>query len=411
MASLGLSPSGPWSVCRAEGCGAAVASPDGRCLVHLEDEKLRLVLADSGPSRPLDGRGAVIDSRQLGRMLALAPTDKENRPFLKSALFDGATFLGPVRFSGVAFVDDVSFDGAAFHGPTSFDDAVFASHARFSRATFEGPAAFPRSRFNSHAWFAGASFGGNVDFEDAKFAGPAWFDSTAFAADVLFHRASFAGDTAFDKATFGCHTAFVETAFQRDVSLDTAAFNHPPRYDGARFKGVKGAPKGATTQAEWAGAPLASWSSRAAAALHDLAIPAGLVAGALLLPFALDRLNYHNLRPALLVLAVVASVALMARNLVIQGHSGQSRGKQRMGLCLVRQSDGLPVGPAASLLRYGLHLVDTVPFFAGWLSPIWNAKRQTFADQLTATVVVRQKGWAGAVPTREVGALPSRGFG
>lgn len=117
-----------------------------------------------------------------------------------------------------------------------------------------------------------------------------------------------------------------------------------------------------------------------------------------MLSAVLPRLNYFGSRPYLLALALAGAVAYTVRNLINQGYTGQTVGKQRMGLTLVRKNDGLPVGARTSLVRYALHAVDTVPGFAGWLLPLWNPTRQTFADQLATTVVACQRGWAGAAP-------------
>jgi hypothetical protein len=35
-----------------------------------------------------------------------------------------------------------------------------------------------------------------------------------------------------------------------------------------------------------------------------------------------------------------------------------------------------------------VHLLDSLPCYIGFLWPLWDAKRQTFADKILSTVVV-----------------------
>ena len=398
-----------WPTCREVRCGAAAADSEGRCLAHVDDETLRRLLAQASPGLPLDARGLAVSPPLLDRILGLAPKDAENRAVLRSARFGGATFSGTARFAGVSFVHDVSFDQTAFRGDTSFDGAGFGGHARFAGSTFDGKAGFADARFGSHAWFSGTAFGRDADFDGARFEGPAWFGAATFAADARFQRTSFGGDAFFDHVGFGCHVAFAEGLFERDISLDGATFNHPARYDGARFKGPGGAPVGAVGKAAWSGAPMAPWPKRAAAALVDHAVLAGLLVAAVLVRPLLDRLSYTTPVWALLAVALVVGMVVVVRNLITQGYTGQTPGKRRMGLCVVRQRDGMPIKPATSVIRYFLHVVDTVPFLLGWLAPLWTPARQTFADRLTACVVVEQEGWVHAAPVRPP-VLPAAGF-
>jgi uncharacterized RDD family membrane protein YckC len=84
---------------------------------------------------------------------------------------------------------------------------------------------------------------------------------------------------------------------------------------------------------------------------------------------------------------------------ILQGRSGQSWGKQVMNTRLVRADDGLVVGGAVALLRDLAHLLDALPcilFPIGFLWPIWDSRRQTFADKIMNTVVVMRRRPASA---------------
>jgi len=69
------------------------------------------------------------------------------------------------------------------------------------------------------------------------------------------------------------------------------------------------------------------------------------------------------------------------------GKTGQSFGKRVMGLKLVREADGQPIGVGMAFLRDLAHVVDGVICYVGYLFPLWDAKRQTLSDKIVSTVV------------------------
>jgi uncharacterized RDD family membrane protein YckC len=69
-----------------------------------------------------------------------------------------------------------------------------------------------------------------------------------------------------------------------------------------------------------------------------------------------------------------------------QGTTGSSIGKSVLKFKVVSENTGQPLGFGLSVLRQITHVVDAVPFFAGYLLPLWTAKRQTLADKIMATV-------------------------
>lgn len=90
-----------------------------------------------------------------------------------------------------------------------------------------------------------------------------------------------------------------------------------------------------------------------------------------------------------LVLTLV-SVGLFVWNVCLrQGRRGSTLGKQLLGLRLVRESDGRPVGPGLAFVRATCHFFDVLACFAGYFWPLWDEKRQTFADKIVSTLVMR----------------------
>ncbi|MGI3783463.1 MAG: RDD family protein, partial [Janthinobacterium lividum] len=72
----------------------------------------------------------------------------------------------------------------------------------------------------------------------------------------------------------------------------------------------------------------------------------------------------------------------------LAGRTGQSYGKRVMKIWLVGRSTGRPIGPFDAFLRGLLHILDAYGY-VGYLWPLWDDERQTLADKLAQTVVVR----------------------
>jgi uncharacterized RDD family membrane protein YckC len=69
-----------------------------------------------------------------------------------------------------------------------------------------------------------------------------------------------------------------------------------------------------------------------------------------------------------------------------QGTTGSSIGKSLLKFQVVSENTGKPIGFGMSTLRAIAHVVDAVIFCVGYLFPLWDAKRQTLADKMMATV-------------------------
>ena len=58
-----------------------------------------------------------------------------------------------------------------------------------------------------------------------------------------------------------------------------------------------------------------------------------------------------------------------------------------MGIKLVEERTGQPIGAGMCFVRDLAHILDGF-FYLGYLWPLWDNKRQTFADKILTTVVV-----------------------
>ena len=155
--------------------------------------------------------------------------------------------------------------------------------------------------------------------------------------------------------------------------------------------------------------PLAPWGTRVAAWLLDgllslvglvfyaVGIPM-IVAGAPHDSFDTTTGTYESTGPAntglmvlgfvLVGLGVVTIIAIQLWNRVFRmGRTGQSVGKKVMGIRLVEEYSGQPMGAGMCFVREIAHTLDQF-FYLGYLWPLWDAKRQTFADKILSTVVV-----------------------
>ncbi|CAM2979259.1 hypothetical protein BST27_03680 [Mycobacterium intermedium] len=77
---------------------------------------------------------------------------------------------------------------------------------------------------------------------------------------------------------------------------------------------------------------------------------------------------------------------ILVNRLLLPSITGWSLGRALTGIA-VTESDGTRPGPWWLLLRDLAHLLDTLPVFIGWLWPLWDSSRRTFADMLTHTEV------------------------
>lgn len=76
----------------------------------------------------------------------------------------------------------------------------------------------------------------------------------------------------------------------------------------------------------------------------------------------------------------------------LQGTTGRSLGRRVANTRLVGLGTGEPVGFGRAVARQVCHLVE---FGIGYLWPLWDAKRQTFADKIFETVVVHGEDRSG----------------
>jgi uncharacterized RDD family membrane protein YckC len=140
------------------------------------------------------------------------------------------------------------------------------------------------------------------------------------------------------------------------------------------------------------GRTLANWPQRVGAYLIDYLIAA--------IPAFLAVVLFSGTEPGetpsagaglIAFLLYLVSLGIWIYNrAIMMGRTGQSWGKQVLNLRLVRMADGQPMGGGMCFLRDLAHIIDAIPCYIGFLFPIWDARRQTFADKIVSTVVLSE---------------------
>lgn len=128
----------------------------------------------------------------------------------------------------------------------------------------------------------------------------------------------------------------------------------------------------------------AGWRGRAAALAIDVIPGTAVLAAVAILGLAVPLFS----RWWWVCMSVgAAAFALTAANrILLPALTGWSLGRAVLGIA-VRRRDANPVGPGPLLLRELAHLLDTGSVGVGWLWPLWDRRRRTFADLLLGTEV------------------------
>lgn len=92
---------------------------------------------------------------------------------------------------------------------------------------------------------------------------------------------------------------------------------------------------------------------------------------------------------ALMLLAALIAFAGNVFLIYREGTTGQTPGKKMLGIRLLSETTGQPLGFGTAFLRRICHVADGFPCYVGFLWPLWDAKRQTFADKIVKSIVVR----------------------
>ncbi|WP_101255149.1 RDD family protein [Streptomyces barkulensis] len=158
--------------------------------------------------------------------------------------------------------------------------------------------------------------------------------------------------------------------------------------------------------------PYAGWGARVGATLLD-----GLIIG--LIPGILISIGYAQFLGAIIdaadscpigdticaqnaadvpgsawpLIAVGALLSLAGQLWLVhqEGRTGQTPGKKALKISVLREADGQPLGFGMAFVRKLAHFLDGAACYIGYLWPLWDDKKQTFADKVIKSVVVKRQ--------------------
>jgi uncharacterized RDD family membrane protein YckC len=90
-------------------------------------------------------------------------------------------------------------------------------------------------------------------------------------------------------------------------------------------------------------------------------------------------------------IGLLGMIGVFVWQVIQEGRTGQTLGKKAVGTRTVRESDGQPLGGGMAFVRQLAHVLDSLPCYLGYLWPAWDAKRQTFADKVCSSIVIRSR--------------------
>jgi uncharacterized RDD family membrane protein YckC len=157
--------------------------------------------------------------------------------------------------------------------------------------------------------------------------------------------------------------------------------------------------------------PYASWGARAGAVIIDM-----LIGAAVSIPFYVgyglfiggasagtseydpNTGMYTTGEPNGALMAIGGILAFLGFLLILaflfwnyglkQGKTGYTIGKGVLGIKVVKEADGQVLGTWFSIGRFFVHYLDSLACYIGYLWPLWDDKRQTFADKILSTIVI-----------------------
>lgn len=135
--------------------------------------------------------------------------------------------------------------------------------------------------------------------------------------------------------------------------------------------------------------PLAHWGLRFGALLLDVLVTVApmYALGFIDLAMADDAATAD---PGILfVIGLLYTLGMSIYQIYREGSTGQTIGKKALGISLRREADGSTLGFGMAFVRRLAHFLDSVACYIGWLWPLWDEKKQTFADKVCGTVVVK----------------------
>lgn len=135
---------------------------------------------------------------------------------------------------------------------------------------------------------------------------------------------------------------------------------------------------------------LAGWGARVGAYIIDGLVPGVLVGiGYAFVAAGINTTTAEvSISPLAYVFFLLGLVVHVYNRWILAGKTGQSWGKKALGIKLIGEESGQPIGGGMAFVRDLAHTVDSIICDIGFLFPLWDAKKQTIADKIVKTLVV-----------------------
>ncbi|WP_181772625.1 RDD family protein [Amycolatopsis pittospori] len=128
----------------------------------------------------------------------------------------------------------------------------------------------------------------------------------------------------------------------------------------------------------------AHWGKRLAAMLIDFS--------PILLVYLIGGIYYLVTKSEASIALGIAGIVFIGFSIwnrwILMGTTGQSLGKRYLKIKLVKETTGEPLGIGLTIAREFCHFLDNALCGLGYWWPLWDQKRQTFADKILTTVVL-----------------------
>ncbi|MFJ7265579.1 RDD family protein [Streptomyces sp. NPDC099050] len=134
--------------------------------------------------------------------------------------------------------------------------------------------------------------------------------------------------------------------------------------------------------------PLAHWGLRVGAFLLDFLITVVPMYAIGFIDLALSDDGGASGPGVFFLIGLLYTIGMGIFQLYKEGTTGQSIGKKVVGISVRREADGNVLGFGMAFVRKLAHFLDSLACYVGWLWPLWDEKKQTFADKVCSTVVI-----------------------
>ncbi|MER6450581.1 hypothetical protein DEJ51_21080 [Streptomyces venezuelae] len=136
--------------------------------------------------------------------------------------------------------------------------------------------------------------------------------------------------------------------------------------------------------------PLAHWGLRVGATLLDGLIMAGPMYALTGIGVAVSGDESGDTIAGILsLIGMLYFLGMLFFQLYKEGTTGQTFGKKIVGISVHRELDGATLGFGMAFVRKLAHILDGAACYIGYLWPLWDEKKQTFADKVCSTVVIK----------------------